>query len=357
MLRQTLSYLQYLVRRFFDDRCLTVAGSLTFTTLLALVPVFTVFVTLTAKVPAIRDTVMAVKGFILKALVPDVAGKTVAVYMEQFADNASRLTLIGVLLIAATAVALLFTIDSAFNDIWRSRKTRGWWMRLAAYTALLVFGPLLIGASLSLTSYLLEWSRHFDHALPYLDDSVLRGISFLLSTAALVLAYKVMPVRYVPTRHALVGGLAAAALFEIVKYGFVVYIRKVPTYNLVYGAFASVPIFLLWLYCCWVVALVGAEIAATFSYFYHVNSQRRGANPDVAGAAAILDALAMAGVPIPFKGVQQRAPMPIDLAEDLLEHLVAAGLVAVEDGKGGLRYRLARARLDIEPAAIAAALD
>ncbi len=354
MLRQTFSYLRFVVRRFFDDRCLMIAGSLTYTSLLALVPVLTVFVTLSAAIPATRETVMAVKAFVLKALVPDVAGKTVAIYMEQFAQNASRLTQIGVLLIVATAVALLFTIDGAFNDIWRARRTRSWWMRLTAYSALLVFGPLLIGASLTLTSYLVHWTRQFDHILPMLDDALLRVIPFLLSTVALVLAYKIMPVRYVPLRHALGGGLVAATLFETMKYLFVMYVGKVPTYSMVYGTFASVPIFLVWLYLCWVVVLIGAEIAATFSYARHVPAQKTGA--DLEGAAAILDGLAIAGVPIPFEGVRVRAPMPIDHTEDLLDHLIAAGLVRSKASRGSRTFYLAKPRAEIDNAAIATAL-
>ncbi len=354
MLRQIFSYLSFVVRRFFDDRCLTIAGSLTYTSLLALVPVFTVFVTLSAAIPATRETVMAVKAFILKALVPDVAGKTVAIYMEQFAQNASRLTQIGVLIIVATAVALLFTIDSAFNDIWRARRTRNLWKRLAAYIALLIFGPLLIGASLTATSYLVRLSRQLDPILPFLDDVLLRVIPFLLSTLALVLAYKIMPVRYVPLRHALGGGMVAAILFEAMKYLFVMYVGKVPTYSMVYGTFASVPIFLVWLYCCWVVVLIGAEIAATFSYARHITAQKNGA--DLADATAILDALAVAGVPIPFEGVRVRAPMPIDHTEDLLDHLIAAGLVLSKTSRTSRTFYLAKPRAEIDTASVLAAL-
>jgi len=107
-----------------------------------------------------------------------------------------------------------------------------------------------------------------------LEDWLLKAIPFALTTLALVLAYRAVPNRYVPVRHAVIGGVFAALLFELVKHLFVAYIVRVPTYSLVYGAFASVPIFLLWLFCCWLVALFGAEVTATLSYFGHPPAPR-----------------------------------------------------------------------------------
>ena len=187
-----------------------VAGSLTYTSLLALVPVFAVTITLTARVPLVRDFIFQVKAFILKNFLPDVAGRMVGDYMEQFAQNAARLTFIGLVIILATAIALMFTIDGAFNDIWRTKQRRSWWKRLAAYLTLLSLGPLLIGASLSVTSYVVHWSGKFGRVLPMLDDWLLKIIPFGLTTLALVLAYRAVPNRYVPTRHAVIGGVVGA---------------------------------------------------------------------------------------------------------------------------------------------------
>ena len=364
ILKQTAEYARFVSRRVAEDRCLMVAGSLTYTTLLALVPVFAVTLTLTARVPMVRDFILQVKSFILKNFLPDVAGRMVGVYMEQFAQNAARLTVIGLVIILVTAIALLFTIDGAFNAIWRTKQRRSWWKRLLAYLSLLSFGPLLIGASLSITSYLVHWSSQFDRVLPLLDDWLLKIIPFGLTALALVLAYRTVPNRYVPTRHAIIGGVLAAILFEIVKHLFVAYIIRVPTYSLVYGAFASVPIFLLWLFCCWMVVLVGAEVTATLSYFGHVpHSQPTRARHVQApsmrllDAQKIVDALARGPVPLSFNALRLSAAstgaMPIDIAEDILHDLLAAKIV---EEVATHRYQLCTAREDIRDEDLRAAV-
>ncbi len=344
---QLWNYVRFVSRRVVEDRCLMVAGSLTYTSLLALVPLFTVTLVLTSHIAAIRDLIFEVKAFVLKNLVPDVGGRLFSVYMEQFSQNAAKLTILGLLILIATALALMFTIDTVFNDIWRARRRRSWWKRLAGYLGVLAVGPLLIGASLTLTSYLVHWSRKLDRMLPFLDDWLLNLVPFALTTLALVIAYRVMPARHVPARHAIVAGVFAGLLFEIVKYLFVGYVVRVPTYNVVYGAFATVPIFLLWMFCSWMVVLVGAEMAATFSYFGHGDARQ---SPRDAGAQSrhdairLLDALASRESGQGLAALRLLAPMPIDVAEDILHALTDAGMVAV-DRRG--RYQLARAREEI----------
>lgn len=337
-------HLRFVARRFVDDRCLMVAGSLTYTSLLALVPLFTVTIVLTSNIALTRDLILQVKTFALKNLVPDVGGRVVSEYMEQFSQNAAQLTVIGLLIIVATAVALMYTIDSAFNDIWRTRRHRAWWKRLAGYLGVLAVGPLLIGASLTLTSYFVHWSRQLDRVLPSLDDWVLRLVPFALTSLALALAYRVMPARHVPWRHALGGAVLAGLLFEIVKHLFVAYVMRVPTYSLVYGAFASVPIFLFWLFCCWMVVLAGAETAATFSYFGHGDMHatlRDSRTQSVGDANRLLDVLAGHAAWQGVMALRFKAPMPIDVAEDILHALTDAKLVE-SDRRG--RYRLLAVR-------------
>lgn len=339
-LKHTWHYARFVARRVVEDRCLMVAGSLTYTSLLALVPVFAVTIALTARLPAVASIIHEVKLFILKNLLPDVAGKMVGVYMEQFAQNAAQLTVIGLVIIFLTAVALMFTIDGAFNDIWRTKQARNWWKRVPAYLGLLSLGPLLIGAGLTVTSYVLHWTHRLNGVMPLKDDWLIRTIPFALTTLALVLAYRTIPQRFVPLRHAIFGGVFAAVLFECVKYLFVAYVVRVPTYDLVYGAFASLPIFLVWLFCCWMVALVGAEVTATLSYFGHSGSQATRAS-GIAYAIRLLDALADTKEPRGINALRLLAELPIEIAEDILHGLVDAGLAA-EVSPG--RYALLGAR-------------
>ncbi|HEX4857814.1 MAG TPA: YihY family inner membrane protein [Usitatibacteraceae bacterium] len=337
-MKKLLTYLAFVSRRFVEDRCLMVAGSLTYTTLVALVPVLAVTLVLTARLPHVSNLISALREFAMKALVPDVGSKLVSTYVDQFSRNAAELTALGLAIVFGTSIALLFTIDGAFNDIWRSRRRRSWLKRLAAYVAVLAVGPILIGASLMLTSYLVHAAHRLERVIPLLDDILFKVATFSLTGAALVLAYTVMPARRVPWRHALVGGLVAGLLFELVKYGFVSIVVKIPTYSLIYGTFASVPIFLVWLFCCWMAVLIGAQVAATLSYF-RSDTAVIGGIPrlPVAEAMRVFEVLVTAAEPIAFEQLRARAQLPIDTAEDILHALEEARLVKSERG----RYQLA----------------
>jgi membrane protein len=207
----------------------------------------------------------------------------------------------------------------------------------------LTIGPLLIGASLTLTSYLVHFAHRFERAVPWLDDGILRLVPFVLTAVALVLAYWVMPARYVPMRHALVGGLLAALLFEVMKYLFVLTIVRIPTYSLVYGTFASVPILLIWLFLCWTIVLGGAEVAATLSYFRHLDSGTPAAMSHAAITAAVqvADALASAATPLDVAALRRKTTLPIDRVEDALHAFEEASLVR-RVGRGEYRLQLAR---------------
>ena len=370
LLKHIFLYLRFVGRRLVADRCLTVAGSLTYTSLLALVPILTVVLTLAAEVPATQQLVVLLRGFIFKNLVPEAAGKVVSIYLEQFAQNAAQLTFIGLAMIIVSAVTMLFTIDSVFNDIWRTRNQRAWFKRLAAYVMLLIFGPLLIGASLWTTSFVLDFTNDFtdlNRAVPLLDAVVLKVVPFLLTTVALILAYRIIPNRHVPAAHALAGGLFAALLFEMTKHVFVAYVVGMPTYSLVYGAFASVPIFLVWLFCCWIVVLIGAEVTATFSYFRHPDAQANDPLERLRAAVAMINALAgdasanpekSAGtIELDFSTLRIVAKQPIDQAEDNLDCLVKAQFLVRVRSNGEAAFRLNKPRIEITDQLIQQALD
>ena len=333
----SVDYARFLIKRIVADRCLTVAGSLTFTTLLAIVPLFTITVTMTAKLPFTRDLILQMKSFVLKNFVPDMASRMVGQYMDQFALNASRLTAIGLVIVLATAIALLFTIENTFNDIWRTRRRRNWWRRLRWALALLAIGPLLIAVSLWLTGYAVRLAHLLERAMPAFDDSLLRMIPVVVAASAFFLAYRWIPNRHVPARHALAGALLAAAMFEGMKYLFVIYIAKMPTYSLVYGAFASFPIFLLWMFLCWLVVLLGAEVSATLSYVRHRDAQRNEVVLDDA-RKRLLAALMAAEAPRTLEQLRMSAPMPIDHAEDALYSLIDTQDTEVVSGRP-TRYR------------------
>ena len=244
-----------------------IASSLTYTTLLSLVPLVTIMLTMIAAFPVFSDLTTQLKIFILTNLVPESAGKVITVYMQQFSENAARLTAMGVIFLGITAFMLILTIEEAFNMIWRVARQRSVLNRVLIYWAVLTLGPLLIGGSLSLTSYLLSFSLGFVAHIPSIGLVSLKVVPVLLTIAAFALLYITVPNRYVPLSHAVTGAVVAGLAFELMKQFFTLYISSFGSYKLVYGTFASFPIFLLWIYISWMVVLMGAVIAASLSYW------------------------------------------------------------------------------------------
>ena len=262
-----LHFLRFITDRFRQDRCAEMAASLTFTTLLSLVPLITIALTLFSAFPVFVDFSEEIKKFLLANMMPETGGKMISRYMEQFAESAAKLTTVGIISLALTAMLMMLTIEDAFNTIWRVSRPRTLVQRVLVYWVVLTLGPLLIGSSLSLTSWLAGLSMGYTKQIPVFGVVMLQVTPVILATLAFSLIFRVVPNRYVPLRHALIGGLVAAVAFEYMNRTFAFYIAYFPTYELVYGAFASIPIFLLWIYLCWLTILLGALIAASLSHW------------------------------------------------------------------------------------------
>src|SRR5262245_47760967 len=217
-------------RRFVEDNCLHLAASLTYTTLLSLVPLLTIALTLVSAFPVFKEFTQGVDDFFAQNVLPPVVAKTVTRYITQFTDRAGRLTAVGVSFLAVTAVMLMLTIERAFNTIWRIRRPRPLVFRILTYWAVLTLGPLLIGVSLTMTSYLVSASLGFAEQVPGGATVLLGLVPVLLAIVAFTLLYFLVPNRSLLLRHAVIGGLAAALMFEMMKRGFALYIAKVPSY-------------------------------------------------------------------------------------------------------------------------------
>lgn len=263
---QTLrGFVRFLARRFGEEDLDQVASSLTFTTLLALVPLITIVITVISAFPVFGVVVDSLRTFILANFVPGAASRLITVYMQQFADKASRLTTLGIGALAVTAIILMLTIDRVFNRIWRVPRQRPLLRRIVVYCMVLTVGPVLIGASLYATSWLIRSS------LGILKLGAAGG--FLFHTSAIVFTclaitflYRTVPNRRVALADAAIGGVLAGLAFEGMKAGFTHFVTRFGSYKLVYGAFASVPVFLLWIYLSWIVVLAGAVITASLPY-------------------------------------------------------------------------------------------
>lgn len=250
------------VRRFRGDRLAQTAAALSFATLLGLVPMIVVAVSLIDHVPFAAGIAPALERFLLANLLPEKAGAVIAKVVGQFADRAGRVTMIGVGALAATALMQMLTIEHAFNVIWKIRAPRSLWRRLAMHAVVLVLGPLIFGASLVGITYLVSASLGVIDEAPWVASFVFRSLSFVILAALLMLAYWGVPNRAVAAWHAAVGGILAAGGFLAMQKLFAAYVVKFPTYTLVYGPFAAMPIFLIWLYASWTVILVGALVTA-----------------------------------------------------------------------------------------------
>jgi membrane protein len=270
--------LRTLAERFREDRLGLTAGSLTFTTLLALVPLATVMLALFSAFPMFASLQGALENWFLQSLVPGAIAQPVLESLTQFATRARGLGTIGLLVLVATALALLLTIDHTLNAIWRVRQPRPIAQRILVYWAALTLGPLLLGLSLSLTSNALTSSQGMASVLPgglVLSLGLLEFVLFAMGAAGL---FHYVPNTRVRWRHAMAGGLFVALGIEVAKRGLAWYLASVPTYSVMYGAFATVPILLLWIYTLWVIVLWGAVIAA-YSPSLQMRVVRRAATP------------------------------------------------------------------------------
>ncbi|HWI79033.1 MAG TPA: YihY family inner membrane protein, partial [Ramlibacter sp.] len=243
--------------RFREDRLGLTASSLTFTTTMALVPFFTVALAVFTAFPMFGKLQASLQGWLVQSLIPDAIARQVLGYLTQFAGKASRLGTAGVAALFVTALALVLTIDRTLNSIWRVKRPRPFGQRVLVYWAVMTLGPLLLGASLSITSYLISESRGLVRAMPGAVQLSLDLIQFGLLAAGLAALYRYVPNTPVRRGHAWAGALFAALGLEIARRLLAVYLGKVPTYSLVYGAFATLPILLVWIYIAWVIVLLG----------------------------------------------------------------------------------------------------
>jgi membrane protein len=248
--------------RFREDRLGLTASSLTFTTLIALVPLVTVMLAVFSAFPMFASFQTALEKYFLQALVPDGIARPVLSALTQFAAKAARLGGVGLGILVVTALALMLTIDRALNAIWRVRRPRPIAQRVLVYWGGLTLGPLLLGISLSMTSWVLTASQGFVGALPGGVAMLLNVVEFALLALGMAALYHYVPHTHVRWRHALAGGVFVAIGIEVAKRLLAWYVGTMPTISAVYGAFAAVPILLLWIYVGWLIVLWGAVIAA-----------------------------------------------------------------------------------------------
>ena len=251
-----------LAERFREDRLALTAGSLTFTSVISIVPLATVMLALFSAFPIFSALQETLQRYFVANLFPDTIAKPVLGAITQFSSRANRLGLVGLAVLLISAIALMLTIDKALNAIWRVRKARSFAQRVLIYWSAMTLGPLLLAVSLTATSYAVSVARGYGGFAPQGFGVVIAVLEFVLIAFGGAALFHYVPNTHVRWRHALAGGLFVALGIAGAKRLLALYFSTVPTYNMIYGAFATVPIFLIWIYLSWVVMLLGAVIAA-----------------------------------------------------------------------------------------------
>jgi membrane protein len=263
-------FVRFVAIHFINDDCPYRASALAFTSLLAVIPLMTIGFAILSSVPVFHELSGPVQDFIFENFVP-ATGKTIRSYLQQFASQVSNLSVWGVAILFVTALLVMVTIERAMNKIWRAPSSRHGVAAFLLYWAILSLGPVFLGLSLAASSYIFS--------LPFIHNStpsiLISCVPFLLSLTGFTFLYVVVPNCPVKFSHGLWGGVIAAILFESAKQAFVYYLSRYNSYQLLYGAFAIVPIFFIWVYWLWIITLLGAEI----SYAFSVHHQRRVGKP------------------------------------------------------------------------------
>ncbi|WP_283709890.1 virulence factor BrkB family protein [Pseudoalteromonas prydzensis] len=264
LIRQQPTWWMLYINRCIDDQITVNAGYLAYVTLLSLVPLIAVGVAIFSAFPGFEDTRIAIENFLFANFIPT-SSDVIKEHITSFAGNANQMTAVGIGFLAAIALLLIRNVDATLNRIWRIKAKRPMMISFAVYWMVLSLGPLLLGASIGVTSYIVSLVSFADQGIPGFSGFLLKLLPYLISMAGFIMLYTLVPNTRVPFRAAIPGALFAALLFELTKKGFALYISHFPSYEVIYGAVATIPILFVWVYLSWVVVLLGAEFTVCIS--------------------------------------------------------------------------------------------
>ncbi|MEL0656239.1 virulence factor BrkB family protein [Pseudoalteromonas issachenkonii] len=256
-------WMQYF-NRCIDDQITVNAGYLAYVTLLSLVPLIAVGVAIFSAFPGFESTRMEIESFLFTNFVPT-STDVIREHISSFAGNANQMTAVGIGFLAAIALLLIRNVDATLNRIWRIKKKRPMMISFAVYWMVLSLGPVLLGASIGVTSYIVSLVSFADQGIPGFSGFLLKLLPYGISMVGFIMLYTLVPNTRVSFRAAIPGAFFAALLFELTKKGFALYISHFPSYEVIYGAVATIPILFVWVYLSWIVVLLGAEFTACIS--------------------------------------------------------------------------------------------
>ncbi|MFN3906700.1 YihY family inner membrane protein [Acinetobacter junii] len=269
-------FIVFVLRRFEADRCREQAGSLTYTTLFAVVPMLTVFLVIISSIKALEPARQQLQQLIYSNFLPK---STIAFdkALNAFTEKSSNLTVIGVLFLFVTTVLMLTSIETVFNRIWRVKETRTGLVGFMRYWTIISLGPIVLGSAFVLSSTVASMNVLSNNFAGYQLDGalILWLISFILTIVGFFILYWTIPNRTVPIFSAVIAAFFSATVFEILKRLFGWIMSNFTSYEIVYGAFAAVPIFLLWIYLSWNIILLGVEVSYALTAFHSGKEKKR----------------------------------------------------------------------------------
>lgn len=320
-------------RRLREESLPQVAGSLTFTTVFALVPLLTIALAIFTTFPLFNTFRSSLEAYFVQSVMPKSISSTILNYLTMFASKATRLSAVGAVALIFTSIAMMNLIERVFNRIWRVRGERRWTKRILVYWAILTLGPLLIGVSITLSSQVFMATSDLIGSVPVLGAVIYTIVSLALTTAGFTLLYVAVPNRDVDWHDAAWGGLVAGLAFELAKRGFAIFITQFPTYSKIYGALAALPLFLLWVYVSWMITLFGALLVAAlpvvkYERWWH-EAQPGGEFVDAMAILKVLYIACKCGdtALVGAGAIRARTRLGFDEMDNLLEKMMAEGWV------------------------------
>lgn len=266
------AFIKYIFARFQSDKCSSVAAELTVTTLLALVPLTTVLFSLLAFMPDFQTLALQLQETMFEYFVPS-TGHSVNQYLIEFVGKAKSISGLGFVMLMVTALLMMRMIDKSINHIWQIKTKKSRLRTFLVYWSILTLGPILVGTSLLLTSYLKSFTL-VSNVVQQNSLWLSIFLPFVMALAAFTLIFYVIPNRKIKFTHAVIGALISSILFELAKSLFGIFVEYFSTYQIVFGALATLPLFLIWIYLSWSIILFGVEICHGL-FSFEMNSSNK----------------------------------------------------------------------------------
>lgn len=259
-------FLPFLFKRVEREQVHVAAGYLSYVTLMSLVPLLVVMLSVMTAFPIFSSIRTVVEEFVYSNFVP-AAGDVVQQHLSGFVDNASKMSAVAITSLFLLAMLLISAIDKTLNRLWKVTEKRRVITAFSMYWMVLTLGPVLVGSSIAVSSYIVSLVSFGDQDVVAVTNFFLQLLPILASFAAFLILYMVVPNIDVPVKFAAIGAISAALLFELAKKGFALYVTKLPSYEAIYGALAVIPILFLWVYLSWLITLFGAVLTAALQDF------------------------------------------------------------------------------------------